>query len=250
MWYSVFKHGLVRPLVKWGYRGRVEGAGNIPATGGVVLASNHISAIDTVVLPSLIRRPVTFPAKAELFAGDRGPRSRVLAWFLKAVGQVPLDRSGARASLDGLGPILTVLEEGGIAGIYPEGTRSPDGRLYKGKTGVARLARAAGGPGGPGAGLDPDLHRGPGGLPDADHPVVRIGKPLDFTQYHGQQDDRRIVRWVTDEVMDAIRELSGQTYVDAYGTSVKYGGMSAEEAERRVRARPGGGAPPPTPSLT
>lgn len=244
MWYPLFKHALVRPVVRWGFRGRAEGAENIPVSGGVILASNHVSAIDTVVLPSLIRRPVVFPAKAELFAGDRGPASRALAWFLRAVGQVPLDRSGGRASLDGLGPILGVLRDGGVAGIYPEGTRSPDGRLYKGKTGVARLALAARVPVVPVAAIDTELHRGPLGVPYADRPVVRIGKPLDFSAYHGLQDDRRITRWVTDEVMDAIRELSGQTYVDAYGTSVKYGGMSQEEAESRVRPRPGGGPPP------
>ena len=248
MWYSVFKHGLVRPLVTWGFRGRAEGAEHIPRTGGVVLACNHISAIDTVVLPALIRRQVTVPAKAELFAGDRGPSSKVLAWFLRAVGQVPLDRSGGRANLDGLGPILSVLADGGIAGIYPEGTRSPDGRLYKGKIGVAVLALAAGVPVVPVAVIDSELHRGPLGVPYADHPVVRIGTPLDFTAYHGLQDDRRVTRWVTDEVMNAIRELSGQTYVDAYGTSVKYGGMAPEEAERRVLPRPGGGPPPPVPS--
>ena len=145
-WYTFFKFAVARPLVIGGWRGSIEGQENIPATGGAVLASNHISLVDTVVLPALLRRHLTFPAKAELFERTGSPQRRFVAWALKAVDQVPLDRSGGRASLDGLGPILAVLRAGGLAGIYPEGTRSPDGRLYKGKTGVARLALAAGVP--------------------------------------------------------------------------------------------------------
>ena len=116
MWYAVFKRPF-RWLSKWGYRGRTEGEENVPREGGVILAANHVSAIDTYVMPALMRRQVTFPAKAELFAGDRGLSSKVVAWFLKAVGQVPLDRSGGRASMDGLGPIVAAVKEGSVAGI-------------------------------------------------------------------------------------------------------------------------------------
>lgn len=244
-WYTFFKHTVVRPLVKGGWRGRIEGEENIPTTGGIILASNHISAVDTVVLPSLMKRQLTFPAKAELFKGGRGLASDVIAWAIKAVGQVPLDRSGGKASLDGLGPILEVLRNGGAAGIYPEGTRSPDGRLYKGKTGVARLALAAGVPVCPVAMIDSEVTGKKLGIPWADKPIVRIGAPLDYSRFAGRGDDRKVIRWITDDIMAHIQELSGQTYVDAYGTSVKYGGMTAEEAQRRQIPRPGYGTQEP-----
>lgn len=245
MWYQFFKFALIRPLVTLGYRSRVEGLDNVPRHGAAILASNHISAADTLVMPALMRRRVTFPAKAELFKGDRGFVSKVIAWFLKAIGQVPLDRSGGRASNEGLGPVLNALEEGHLVGIYPEGTRSPDGRLYKGKTGVARMALAAGVPVIPVAMVDSELDRKVLGIPWADHPVVRVGEPLDFSRYNGREDERAVTRWVTDEIMTAIQQLGGQTYVDAYGTSVKYGSMTAEEAARRVKERPGDGKPAP-----
>ncbi len=245
MWYSLFKHALIRPLAKFCFRGRVEGEENIPAEGGVILASNHVSAIDTLLMPALIKRPVTFPAKAELFAGNRGFKSKVVAWFLKAVGQVPLDRSGGRRSLEGLLPIIEVLENGGVVGIYPEGTRTPDGKLYKGRTGVARLTLAAGAPVVPVAAVNTELHKNKLGLPAADHPVIRFGKPLDFSEYTYLAEDHHGIRWITDEVMAAIQQLSGQTYVDAYGTSVKSGRLSAEEIAERTLPRPGYGTTPP-----
>lgn len=238
MLYNLFKYLIFRPVIRFLYRARVEGEENIPATGGVILASNHLDAGDTVVLPAMIHRPVTFPAKAELFAGNRGPFSKLVAWFLKAVGQVPLDRSGGRASLDGLAPVLNVLAEGGCVGIYPEGTRSPDGRLYKGKTGVARMALAARVPIVPVAMKNSRLTR-KAGLPWIDHPVVVIGEPLEFVEYHERFDDPRVLRWVTDQVMAAIHDLSGQTYVEAYGTSLKSGSLTETEANARILERPG-----------
>lgn len=247
MWYSFFKYALVRPLAKFYFKGRVEGEENIPVTGGVILASNHIGAADTFLMPALIKRPVTFPAKAELFAGNRGLVSKLLAWFLKAVGQVPLDRTGGRRSLDGLGPILQVLADGGVAGIYPEGTRSPDGKLYKGKTGVARLALAAGVPVVPVAVENTELHKNRLGIPYANHPMIRFGKPLDFADYAYLAENHNGIRWLTDEVMAAIQEISGQTYVDAYGTSVKSGRLSQEEIASRTLPRPGYGTTPPAP---
>lgn len=244
MWYSVFKVPF-RFLTVRGYRARVEGEENIPAAGGVILAGNHISAIDTYVMPALIRRQVTFPAKAELFAGNRGIGSKIVAWFLRSVGQVPLDRSGGRASMDGLGPIQQVLADGGVAGIFPEGTRSPDGKLYKGKTGVARLAIVSGAPVVPVGVIDTEVtSKKLGFIPWASKPLIRFGEPLDFTAYAGRENERAVVRWVTDEIMAAIQRLTGQAYVDAYATSVKYGGMSAEEVARRTIERPGGGPAP------
>jgi 1-acyl-sn-glycerol-3-phosphate acyltransferase len=171
--------------------------------------------------------------------------AKVIAWFLKAVGQVPLDRSGGRVSLDGLGPVLQVLADGGLVGIYPEGTRSPDGRLYKGRTGVARLALAAGVPIVPVAVSSTQAVRTRIGIPWIRRPRVVFGEPLDFSAYAELQDDRAALRWITDEVMAAIQQLSGQTYVDAYGTSLKSGSLSAAEADARVLPRPGYGARPP-----
>ena len=148
------------------------------------------------------------------------------------------DRSGGRASLDGLGPVLQVLADGGCVGIYPEGTRPPDGRLHKGNTGVARMALAPGVPVVPVAMKNSQLTKR-AGLLWIDHPVVVIGAPLDFTEYADRINDPRTLRWVTDQVMAAIHDLSGQTYVEAYGTSVKGGSLTKAEADARILERPG-----------
>lgn len=245
MWYLIFRDGIFRPLCLLWFRARIEGEDNIPKSGKAIVAANHISAGDTIVLPSMIRRPVTFVAKAELFLGNRGLFSKLVAWFLKAVGQVPLDRAGGRASVAALKPVLDVLEAGGLVGIFPEGTRSPDGRLYKGKTGVGRLALVAQAPVIPVALIGTEMVKNRLGLPWMNHPRVIVGKPLDFSAYASQVDDMSVVRWVTDEVMNAIMELSGQTYVDAYGASAKHGQLSGEELNSRVKPRPGFGVEPP-----
>lgn len=245
MWYVLFKYVFFAPVVRFLFRARIEGEENIPRTGGAILASNHLSAGDTYVLPAMIARRLTFPAKAELFKGNRGIGSKVVAWFLRAIGQVPLDRSGGRASLDGLGPVLEVLAEGGLVGIYPEGTRSPDGRLYKGKTGVARMALAAGVPVVPVAMFDTDVVKTRLGIPWIRRPRIVVGKPLDFSAYTSLVNDRATLRWVTDEVMNEIMKISGQTYVEGYGTSVKSGSLTPAEAEARIRPRPGNGSAPP-----
>ena len=244
-WYEFFKVPVVA-LVRFGYKGRAEGAENVPATGPVVLACKHISYADTIVMTALIPRRVTFPAKAEMISGKGGPTDKALAWFLRAIGQVPLDRSGGRASADGLGPIIEVLSDGGVAGIFPEGTRSPDGRLHKGKSGLARMVLTSGALVVPVGVVNTEFVGKRLGIPWADHPVVRYGKPMDFAQYAWGANDRATLRWVTDEVMAAIQQLTGQAYVDGYATSVKYGGMTEEEAQRRIKPRPGGG-PAPTP---
>lgn len=246
MLYTLFKNVAFRPVIKYLFGARVVGERNIPSAGGVILASNHLDAGDTVVLPAMIKRKVTFPAKAELFKGNRGLFSKLVAWFLTAVGQVPLDRSGGRASLDGLGPVLQVLADGGCVGIYPEGTRSPDGRLYKGKTGVARMALAARVPIVPVAMQNSTLTK-KFGLPWIDHPVVVVGEPLDFSEYFDRGDEPRVLRWVTDQVMAAIHDLSGQTYIEAYGTSVKSGSLTSTEADARILERPGINTRPPEP---
>ena len=224
-WYSFFKYTVVRPFVKLGYHARVEGEQNIPATGGAVIAGNHTSATETYVMPALIKRQVTYPAKAELFKpgkGLKGIPQTIIAWAIKAVGQVPLDRFGGKAALDGLGPVLEVLKAGGIAGLFPEGTRSPDGRLYKGKTGVARMAIEAGVPVVPVAMINTDKVQPTGTvIPKIQRVGIRFGAPLDFSRYAGLEEDRFVLRSATDEIMYALMELSGQEYVDMYAAQMK-----------------------------
>jgi 1-acyl-sn-glycerol-3-phosphate acyltransferase len=243
--YNFFKYLVFVPLVRLVFRAKLIGEENLPNEGGLVLASNHLAAGDTFVMPALVGRQVTFPAKAELFKGNRGLKSKIVAWFMKAIKQVPLDRSGGRASLDGLDPVVGALQEGRLVGIYPEGTRSPDGRLYKGHTGVARMALVAGVPVVPVAVFNTETVKGLFGVPWIRKPRVVIGAPLDFSAYVGRHEERDVLRWVTDEVMAAIQQISGQTYVDVYGSSVKRGSLSLAEANARVLERPGLGSEPP-----
>ena len=246
-WYGFFKVPFTQ-FVRHGYKATITGAENIPATGPVILASNHVSYADTFLTPALIKRQVTLPVKAEAFQGGQGLKWGVIGWFLKAVGMVPLERGGGRAALDGLGPVIEALNQGRVVGIYPEGTRSPDGRLYQGKTGVAGLALTTGAPVVPVGILDAEITGTKFGISWVDRPRIVVGKPLDFSAWKGMQDDRAMGRWVTDEVMHAIQQLTGQTYVQAYAASVKSGSMDAAEADRRVRERPGGGPAPTDPT--
>src|SRR5215211_648404 len=219
--YWVFKYLAFAPLCRLLFRPSVSGAENIPKSGGAMLVSNHISAGDTYLLPSMIRRRMTFPAKIELFRG-KGVGGRFMTWFLKSVGQVPMDRSGGRASASSMEGVLHVLRSGNLLGIYPEGTRSPDGRLYKGKTGVARLVLQAGVPVVPVGMIDTELV--PSRffkIPTMHRPKIRIGKPMDFSTYAQAGNDRDVLRWITDEIMNAVMQLTGQEYVDVYGSVAK-----------------------------
>lgn len=244
MWYAFFKAAIFRPLVKYGFRARIIGAEHVPATGGAILASNHIATMDPVIIPAMLPRRMTFPAKKELFAGDRGPGSRIVAWFLRAVGMVPMDRGGGRASAESLGEIARVLAEGNVIGIFPEGTRSPDGRLYKGKTGVARMVLANDVPVIPVGVIGTETVRGPLGLPWVRRPVVVVGEPLNFHEYVGQPGDTRTLRYVTEETLAAIQRLTGQEYADVYATRVKFGDLKDKGSDEFVLPRPGGGDPP------
>src|SRR5437660_6783743 len=137
--YWVLK-ALLTPILRFFFRVRVEGGENIPGQGSAILASNHLSFSDSIFLPLVLRRRITFVAKAEYFEDPK------TAWFFRAVGQIPIKRGGGSASARALASATEVLEDGGLFGIYPEGTRSPDGKLYKGHTGVARLALKSGAP--------------------------------------------------------------------------------------------------------
>lgn len=231
--YLFLKRIVVGPLFQLLFRPWAKGLENIPATGPALLVSNHLSFADPIFLPIAVPRQIHFPAKAEYFTG-RGLKGRLVAAFLRVVGVIPIDRSGGRAATAALDVGAEILAEGKLFGIYPEGTRSPDGRLYKGRTGVARLAIVAGVPVIPVAMIDTDKWQPPGRvlpqwlvrvpgkrLPRILRPGVIIGKPLDFSRYEGMEKDRLVLRSVTDEIMYALMDLSGQEYVDMYATKAK-----------------------------
>lgn len=246
MWYTFFKYWLFRPGVKILLRPHFEGAHNVPETGAAVLASNHIGAGDTFSLPALVERRMIFPAKKELFEG-RTPSGRVVAWFMKRVGMVPLDRSGGRASAGALGPIEQVLADGDLVGIFPEGTRSPDGRMYRGHTGVARLALTMGVPVIPVGMVNTEVVRNRIGLPTMKNARIVIGEPVDYSAWRGQCEDSRALRWITDDVMARVQQLTGQAYVDVYATRVKRGNLRGADLSSYLKATPTTGVErPPT----
>ncbi|GAA1251159.1 lysophospholipid acyltransferase family protein [Kitasatospora nipponensis] len=207
---------LLKPLARAVYRPVVEGLENVPRKGGVILASNHLSFIDSVVIPLTAPRPISFLAKAEYFTGQ-GLKGRLSRSFFKAIDAVPVQRGEIHLAQAALNAALEVLEDGHAFGIYPEGTRSLDGRLYRGKTGVAWLALTAGVPVVPVAlaGTEEILPVG-SRRPRLRRVTVRFGEPLDFSALHGQARSARARRQVTDEVMAAIHELSGQDLAEVY----------------------------------
>jgi 1-acyl-sn-glycerol-3-phosphate acyltransferase len=222
VFYWVCKYILIGPLVWLLFRPKVEGLENIPSTGPAILASNHLSFSDSIFLPLVVRgRKVTFPAKAEYFnsPGIKGFFSKL---FFSGVGQVPIDRSSGSAAKSALSTLERLLAEGDLVGIYPEGTRSPDGRLYRGKTGVARLALQTGTVVVPCAMINTNEIQPPGKLlPRIKRVRMKIGRPLDFSRYEGLAGDRFVERSMTDEIMYELMELSGQEYVDVYAAKVK-----------------------------
>lgn len=207
---------VLAPLVRLLWRPAVHGADRIPAHGPVILAANHRAAVDTAFIPLVAARRVAFLGKAEYFTG-RGVRGRLMASFLRALGYIPVDRGNARAGLAALAAGRDVLRAGGVFGIYPEGTRSLDGRLHRGHTGVASLALATGAVVVP-VGLRGTERVQPVGrvFPRLARVEIRFGAPLEFSRYEGLEGSAAIRRAVTDEIMDAIADLSGQTYVDSY----------------------------------
>jgi 1-acyl-sn-glycerol-3-phosphate acyltransferase len=210
------------PPLKAVWRPWTEGLENLPETGGAILASNHLSFCDSLFMPLVVKRRVTFLAKAEYFttAGVKGALSRL---FFSGIGQVPVDRNDKDAAAGALTAGVRILNEGKLLGIYPEGTRSPDGRLYKGKTGVARMALEAGVPVIPVAMIDTEKVQPTGRkIPHLrPRPGMRFGKPLDFSRYEGLAGDRFVERSMTDEIMYELMQLSGQEYVDSYAAKVK-----------------------------
>ncbi|MEU5212813.1 lysophospholipid acyltransferase family protein [Streptomyces sp. NPDC020742] len=230
MFYQVLKYVLLGPLLRLLFRPRVEGLEHVPEEGAAIIAGNHLSFADHFVMPAIVPRRVTFLAKAEYFTGP-GLKGRLTAAFFRGAGQIPVDRSGGRASRSALASGLAVLRKGRLLGIYPEGTRSHDGRLYKGRTGVAAMALRAGVPVVPCAMIG-TFEAQPTGrrLPRARRITVRFGAPLDFSRHAGTADEHIALRTVTDEIMYAILTLSGQEYVD------RYAGEAKAEAQARARA--------------
>lgn len=221
MLYWFLKRVVVGPILNLLFRPWVDGEQNIPEKGAAIFASNHLSFSDSFFLPLVVPRRMTFVAKADYFTGT-GLKGRLTAAFFRGVGQIPIDRSGGAASSGALQSGLSVLRKGEFFGIYPEGTRSPDGRLYKGKTGVARLALEAKVPVIPVAMIGTDKAQPTGKvLPKIMRIGIRVGKPLDFSRYEGMQDDRFVLRSITDEIMYELMLLSGQEYVDVYASTVK-----------------------------
>jgi 1-acyl-sn-glycerol-3-phosphate acyltransferase len=207
-----FLHAIGRP--------KATGKENVPATGGAILASNHLSFIDSIYLPLMIDRPVVFPAKAEYFAA-KGPLGRLWAAYLRSTNQLEMDRDGARSAQATLQAGVDLLRAGELFGFYPEGTRSPDGRLYRGRSGIGWLALNSGAPVIPVAMTGTRKMLPPGApLPRPTKIEVRLGKPLEFGHLAGEPP-AKARRIVADEVMQAIRELSGQEYVHEYASDVK-----------------------------
>jgi 1-acyl-sn-glycerol-3-phosphate acyltransferase len=252
VFYWLLKRIILGPVLLAIFRPWVRGDENVPETGGAILASNHLSFSDSIFLPLVIKRRVTFLAKADYFTG-RGIKGRLTAGFFKGVGQLPVDRSGGEASEAALRTGLKVLSRGDILGIYPEGTRSPDGRLYRGKTGVARLALEAGVPVLPVAMIGTDKVQPIGRrMPRIGRVGIVIGAPLDFSRYEGMEDDRFVLRSITDEIMYELMELSGQEYVDVYAATMKEriaaARRSARASGRSGTGRTSGAAAEPEPT--
>ncbi|WP_037856616.1 lysophospholipid acyltransferase family protein [Streptomyces sp. NRRL S-340] len=221
MFYHLLKHVLLGPLLRLFFRPRIEGLEHVPRSGPAIVAGNHLSFSDHFLMPAVLRRRITFLAKAEYFTGP-GLKGRLTAAFFRSAGQIPVDRSGREAGRAAVREGLGVLRRGELLGIYPEGTRSHDGRLYKGKVGVAVMALEAGVPVVPCAMIGTFEAQPPGRVVPRVHPVViRFGEPLDFSRYAGMEGEKAVLRAVTDEIMYAILSLSGQEYVDRYAADAK-----------------------------
>jgi 1-acyl-sn-glycerol-3-phosphate acyltransferase len=235
---------ILGPILRVVFRPWAQGTENVPREGPAIIASNHLSFSDHFFAPLPLPRKVIFLAKSEYFTG-RGLKGLLSKAFFSGVGQIPVDRSGGQASERALRTGLRVLAQGQLLGIYPEGTRTPDGRLYRGKTGVARLALEAKVPVIPCAMIGGFEFQPPGRIRPrlGIRPGVRFGKPLDFSRYYGLEQDRIVLRALTDEVMYAIMKLSGQEYVDEYAQRAKVSVSLPRRHRGPGDARTGDGRP-------
>ncbi len=221
MMYWFAKNLIAGPILMTVFRPWIVGRENIPKSGGVIFAGNHLSFIDSVFLPLVLERRISFLAKSDYFLGT-GIKGWLTRLFFKGTGMLPIDRSGGKASEASLNTGLAVLAKGEQLGIYPEGTRSPDGKMYRGRTGVARMILEAGVPVIPVAMIDTDKVMPTGRrIPKVRRIGVVFGEPLDFSRFAGLEGDRFVLRSITDEIMYELNRLSGQEYVDVYASSVK-----------------------------
>ncbi len=225
---------IIGPALHLLARTEIVGTENVPASGGAILASNHLSVLDSFYLPLMLDRPVTFAAKSEYFTSKR-PTDRIVGAYLRATKQLSVDRAGARAAQEMLDAALALLRDGAVFGIYPEGTRSPDGRLYRGRTGIGWLALHARVPVIPVAMIGTERILPPGQrVPRPGRIRIRVGRPLLFEEYADQPAGARQRREVTDKVMAAIGELSGQEFAPMYA-SVRKEQIAADGAGRGAR---------------
>jgi len=227
-----FKYFLLGPWLRVLFRPWLEGAENIPKDGPAILVSNHLSFSDSIFLPLVLDRRPTFLAKSDYFTGT-GIKGMLSRLFFGGTGQVPIDRSGGKASEAALQTGLRILKQGHLLALYPEGTRSPDGALYRGRTGAARMALEAQVPVIPVAMIATFETQPTGRLrPDLRRPGVRVGRPIDFSRYYGMSEDRFVLRSVTDEMMYEMTELTGQGYSDMYASTAKERQREAKKARQ------------------
>lgn len=221
LFYWLMKHWVIGPLLTTVFRPWVKGLENVPKNGPAIVVCNHLSFVDSIFLPLMVDRQMAFLAKSDYFTG-RGLKGFIVRLFFTSAGQLPIDRSGGKASEASLNAGLQVLSEGKVLGIYPEGTRSPDGRMYRGRTGVARMVLEAHVPVIPCAVVDTEKVMPLGSKFPVVHKVgVIIGEPLDFSRFHGMESDRYVLRAITDEIIYEMNKLSGQEYVDVYASTVR-----------------------------
>ena len=221
MFYWLMKHWVIGPLLTTVFRPWVKGLENVPRTGPLIVVCNHLSFVDSVFLPLMIDRQMAFLAKIDYFTG-KGIKGWFIRFFMTSAGQLPIDRSGGKASEASLNAGLQVLAEGGVLAIYPEGTRSPDGRMYRGRTGVARMILEAHVPVIPAAviGTEKVMPLG-SNIPKVHRVGVVIGEPLDFSRFEGMETDRFVLRYITDEIIYEMNALSEQEYVDVYASTIR-----------------------------
>lgn len=221
MIYWILKNIIVGPIVKLIFRPWITGEEHIPKEGPAILVSNHLSFIDSIFLPLMVKRRIFFLAKSEYFTG-KGIKGFFVKLFFTSTGQLPIDRSGGKASEDALNTGLEVLNNDDLLGIYPEGTRSPNGVMYRGRTGVARMILETNVPVIPVAMIDTEKAMPIGSkLPKVRRIGVVIGEPIDFSRYQGLAGNRFVLRSVTDEIIYEMNKLSGQEYRDVYASTVR-----------------------------
>jgi 1-acyl-sn-glycerol-3-phosphate acyltransferase len=221
MFYWLMKHWVIGPLITTVFRPWVKGLDNVPRSGPVIIVCNHLSFVDSIFLPLVVDRQMAFLAKSDYFTG-RGIKGFVVRLFMESAGQLPIDRSGGKASEASLNAGLQVLADGKVLAIYPEGTRSPDGRMFRGRTGVARMILEAQVPVIPAAVVDTEKVMPLGSNFPSVHKVgVVVGEPLDFSRFAGMEGDRFVLRSITDEIVYEMNKLSGQEYVDVYASTLR-----------------------------